>query len=375
MTARPPPETLAVLDALPCGVLQARADGTLLRVNQTFCRWIGHGEDELVGKRRFQDLLAIGARIFHQTHWTPLLQMQGSISEVKLDVLHRDGTKIPMVINAVRSLADGEELQEIAAFVARDRDIYERELLASRKRLEQVAAEAGRLEIEAKDRAVLAEQMVGIVSHDLRNPLSSIALATALLSRDPLTDAQRRTLGRIARASDRANRLITDLLDFTKARLGRGLPVQPESMDLHQAVAEGVSELAELHPGRALKHVRIGAGTCMADPQRLIQVVDNLVTNALSYGAADAPITVTSRGDAERCAISVHNFGPAIPPASQAAIFEAMVRGAEAMGGRRSVGLGLFIVREIAKSHGGSASVTSSEGEGTTFTVQLPRMP
>ena len=170
----PSPETQALFEEAACGLLQTDASGLVLRVNRTFCNWVGYAAGELVGRRKVQDLLTVGGRIFHQTHWAPLLQMQGSISEVKLAVVHRDGQSIPMLMNAIRRERDGSPVHEIATFVVRDRDKYERELLQSRKQLEVLVAEASRLHADAKDRALFAEQMVGIVSHDLRNPLSSI---------------------------------------------------------------------------------------------------------------------------------------------------------------------------------------------------------
>ena len=85
---------------MACGLIQTTADGTITRANVLFCKWVGYTAAELVGQRRFQDLLTVGGRIFHQTHWAPLLQMQGSISEVKLEVVVRDGTVVPIVVNA-----------------------------------------------------------------------------------------------------------------------------------------------------------------------------------------------------------------------------------------------------------------------------------
>src|SRR3954467_3941104 len=141
--------------------MQTSDDGLFHRANRTFCQWSGFSSEELVGRRRFQDLLTMGGRIFHQTHWAPLLRMQGSISEVKLELNQRDGTPIPIVVNAIRREQGGQMVHDIAAFVARDRDAYERELVASRRRLEELVAEANRLHAEARDRALFAEQMVG----------------------------------------------------------------------------------------------------------------------------------------------------------------------------------------------------------------------
>lgn len=349
-------------------------NGTFLRVNRTFCSWVGYSEQELVNRLKFQDLLNVGGRIFHQTHWAPLLAMQGSISEVKLELVQRDGVTLPVVINAiVRN--EGVKVHELAAYVARDRDKYERELVQSRKRLEELVAETRRLHDEANDRASFAEQMIGIVSHDLRNPISTIQTAAAMLSRAAPLPTQDRMVARIARAGQRADRLITDLLDFTQARLGAGLSVRAEPIELHELVAEAVEELALAHPGRSLRHVPNGAGDCRADASRLEQLVGNLVSNAVSYGRSDAPVTITSTIDTNDFSIAVHNLGPAIPPETLPTLFEPMTRGAQASASKRSVGLGLFIVSQVAKAHGGKTVVSSSAEAGTTFSASFPRDP
>lgn len=367
-----PTEASAAFDAAPCGLLQTAEDGCILRVNTVFCAWIGVEAAALVGVRRFQDLLTMGARIFHQTHWAPLLRMQGSISEVKLELRRHDGSTLPVVFNAVRRVNEGVTVHEIAAFVARDRDAYERELLRSRTRLEELVTELTRLRSEAQDRATAAEQMIGIVSHDLRNPLSSIRLATAVLNATQPSENQKRTLDRLDRATDRADHLISDLLDFTQARLGKGLSVVLASIDLHDVIGRAVEDLGLVYSRRALRHLRSGSGVCHGDGNRLAQLVGNLISNAMTYGDPNAPVTVTSSGADASCSIAVHNAGTPIPLEVQARVFQPMTRGTDTNAGR-SVGLGLFIVQEIARAHGGSMRVTSTAEDGTTFVATIPR--
>ena len=317
----------------------------------------------------------MGGRIFHQTHWAPLLQMQGSVSEVKLDLVHQDGTIIPMVLNAVASTDQGVTVHDIAIYVARDRDKYERELVQSRKRLEDAVTEANRLQIEAKDRAVFAEQMMGIVSHDLRNPLSSIQMAAVLLGRGGLPANLQRVVARISRGTERANKLIADLLDFTQARLGEGLAVTLEPVDLHVAVGETVEELAPVYPGRMLRHERSGDGLCLADTHRLAQLIGNLVTNAMAYGSPGSPVTVSSAIHSDTFVLAVHNHGSPIPHALQSGLFQPMARGTATGSAVRSVGLGLYIVNEIARAHRGRTEVESTAEAGTTFRAMFPRRP
>jgi PAS domain S-box-containing protein len=120
-----------------CGLVVTDARGTILRVNQTLCAWLGYSSAELVGQRRLQDLFTIGGKVFHQTHLAPLMQMQGSVAEVQLDMRHRAGHTLPMLLNSLRRTHAGEVYDETAIFIATDRRKYERELLQSRQNAEQ----------------------------------------------------------------------------------------------------------------------------------------------------------------------------------------------------------------------------------------------
>lgn len=366
------PEALAALDEAPCALARTTGSGIFVRVNAAFCGWLGYSADELVGIRKLQDLLTMGGKIFHQTHWVPLLQMQGSISEVRLELVRKDGARVPMIMNAIRRESEGVVIHDLAAFVARDRDKFEQELVAARKRLEVAVAEANALQNEAKDRALFAEEMVAIVSHDLRTPLSTISMSAEILGKSDPTAKQLRALDRITRAASRANRLTADLLDFTQARLGAGLAATPQAMDPHTAVRDTVEELAMAFPGRELRHARHGEGLGRADADRLAQLVVNLVSNAVAYGDPSSPVTVTSTARADSFSVAVHNFGGSLPVEGRAALFLPMVRGEGQGSGGRSVGLGLYIVSEIVKAHGGSVMVESDVIAGTTFTAHFP---
>ena len=367
------PDFQALFEDAACGLLQTDTDGTIREVNSTFCGWIGRSASELIGQHKVQDLFTMGGRIFHQTHWAPLLQIQGSVAEVQLEIVHRDGHALPMMMNAVRIERDGRARHHLAVFSAKDRHQYEKELLLARRRAEELLDELGRQRAIAEDRAVFAEQMIGIVSHDLRNPLSAIQMSAHLLARSDPTANQLRVLGRITHSASRADRLIADLLDFTQARVGDGLKVTPKAIDLHGLVADSIDELAIAFPDRVLSHQRSGEGSCRADADRLVQLIGNLVANAMVHGDVAAPVTVSSRVDASRFVIDVHNHGQPIPPELQARLFEPMARGHDVGTSGRSIGLGLFIVREIVRAHGGSVEVQSTPGAGTRFTAVFPR--
>ncbi|WP_426756423.1 hybrid sensor histidine kinase/response regulator [Myxococcus sp. Y35] len=229
---------------------------------------------------------------------------------------------------------------------------------------------------EMRARADFERQLIGIVSHDLRNPLSAITLAVSMmLQRGALDERQERQAQRIRNSADRATRMIRDLLDFTRARQGTGLPVYPQPMDLHEVVRSVLDEVHAGWPERHLEMERSGSGMGTWDPDRLAQLIGNLVGNALQYSPPGTPVRVTSRGDEDGVVLEVHNQGPPIPPERQSRIFEPLERATVRPEdhGRRSIGLGLYIVRSIVVAHGGTVEARSSEASGTTFTVRLPR--
>ena len=355
----------ALYEHAPCGLLVTDDDGLVLRANATFCGWAGIEAEALVGKRRFQDLLTVGGRIFHQTQWMPLLRMQGSVAEVKLDIQREGTAPLPMVMNAIRREHDGAMRHELALFIAKDRHAYERELLLSRKRAEQLLGE----QREARE---FAEQMMAIVSHDLRTPLGTIRAGTEVLRMIELPARYRPLLGNIHRATDRAVHLVNDLLDLTRARLGQPVALQRRAIDLHEIVGAHVDELAQAHPQARIEHLRNGDGHCMADPSRLGQLVGNLVSNAVAYGTAGAPIIVSTSTDEAGCSVRVRNAGAPIPEEARASLFQPMVRGTDVGAETRSVGLGLYIVGEVARAHGGEARLASSTSEGTEFETTFP---
>lgn len=225
----------------------------------------------------------------------------------------------------------------------------------------------------AEDRALFAEQMIGIVSHDLRNPLAAIKMAPNLLGRKELDTKSIQTLGYITHSVDRAQRLVADLLDFTLIQVGRGIAATLKPVDLHEVVAGCLEELRLAFPGHELIHERSGQGDFNADSDRLYQLIGNLVANAMAYGAADGGVSVSSRFEDQAIIIAVHNFGTPLPPELLGNLFEPMIRGSHDNAGLRSIGLGLFIVQEIAKAHDGEVAVTSTLEHGTTFTATFPR--
>ncbi|MGE1155535.1 PAS domain-containing sensor histidine kinase [Pseudomonas kitaguniensis] len=373
-----------LFDSAACALAVTAEDGTILQANARFSEWFGFSTAELCG-RRFQDLLTMGGRIFHQTHLAPMLRLRGGVSEVKLDMLHSDGRKVTVLLNGNKREQAGAVVYDLALFGTTDRDKYERELLNARNlaearlqertateiALQQAQAELSEAYAIAQRRALFAEQMVAIVSHDLKNPLTAIRMASDFLSRDQRTAKESQLLGHIAQSSERAQRMIADLLDFTQARVGHGITIKAAALDLHEVIQRAVDELRVAFPKATLEHRAEGTGQACLDADRVQQIIGNLVANSVAYGDLLRPITITSRLGAGGCEISVHNHGAVIPAALIAVLFEPMTRGTDQGSDVRSVGLGLYIVRELARVHGGDVAVSSCATNGTTFTVKF----
>ncbi len=232
-----------------------------------------------------------------------------------------------------------------------------------------------RAEAEVRRRAEFEQQLIGIVSHDLRNPLHVIGLSASTLLRHPerLDSRALRGLARIQAGAQRASRLIATLLDFTQARFGGGIPAKPEPADPHGLTRKVVDEVQAAFPERRIAFEHRGSGEARLDPDRIAQLLQNLIINALKYSPGETPVTVRSLVEEEQVVLEVHNLGPPISAEVMPRLFQPMQRGARGTTGDRSLGLGLYIVDQIVRAHRGSIEVKSTPEEGTLFRVRLPR--
>jgi signal transduction histidine kinase len=219
------------------------------------------------------------------------------------------------------------------------------------------------------------DQFLGVLSHDLRTPLGAVTAGAALLAL-PEDNPQRRmrVVTRIMKSAQRMERMIGDLLDLTRSRLGGSIPLSHRRTDLKELCEEVVLESSTARPDAVIRLDARGDLAGYWDPDRLAQVVSNLVGNAIQHGGG-TPVTVTAAEAGDAVILTVHNGGAAIPPQLMRSIFEPLARGSGEAREGGSIGLGLFIAREIVSAHGGDIGVTSSSDHGTTVTARLPRMP
>ncbi|MDP2139818.1 MAG: sensor histidine kinase [Gammaproteobacteria bacterium] len=219
---------------------------------------------------------------------------------------------------------------------------------------------------------------LAILGHDLRNPLAALKLVAYVLSKNESLDVKSSEMAQeMIGTVDQMDGLILDLLDFALSRMGHGIPIVKAEMNLERLCRNGVAGMQTAHPLRTIRCTTQGDLDGTWDSRRLWQVMSNLLSNAIQYGAKDSPIDVTVTGEASDVLINVHNEGKPIPPNRIISLFRPMSRRLNLGNVHRadSIGLGLYIVHEIVAAHAGSVQVKSSLETGTDFTVRLPRQP
>ncbi|MBB4115775.1 PAS domain-containing sensor histidine kinase [Rhizobium anhuiense] len=368
----PPAEDLEDLyENAPCGYLSLQPDGRIVKVNRTLSAWIGIPVDQLLGKR-LHDLLNMPGRIFYETHFAPLLRMQGFFNEVALDLVTSDGRKLPVLANAMeRRAEDGALLfTRVTMFQAAERRRYERELVDARAAADAASAMVkSQLELE-QETAELREQFIAILGHDLRNPLASIAAAARMLRKEEQTDRATKILDLMQGSVIRMSGLIDNVLDFARGQLGGGITLKRQVEDLEPILRQVIDELRSSHPDRAIEVSIEFDGPINCDSGRIGQLVSNLLGNALTHGTPDEPVRFSAATDEQRLELWIANGGAPISSDAMTGLFQPFFKG-EAGTSQRGLGLGLHIASEIARAHGGTIMV-SSDDEETRFTFVMP---
>ena len=216
------------------------------------------------------------------------------------------------------------------------------------------------------------DRFIGILGHDLRNPINSISVSAGLLATQGLNEKQQGTIARILRSAQRLDRMVTDILDFARGRLGSPMPLTLAPANLAGLVREVVDEVKATHAEIEIRFDSDGDLSGSWDGERIKQMASNLLINAVQHGSGDK-VGVTAMGKPDSVQLEVHNDGPPIAPEMIATIFDPLVQVGDPNKERTGLGLGLFIVKEIVSVHGGTITVKSTQERGTTFSVLLPR--
>jgi PAS domain S-box-containing protein len=376
MTSNERHSEASVPDVSQAGPLDAREflnlahDAMIVRDMQKHIAFWNRGAERLYGWRQDEVL----GKSVHELLQTKFPRPLEELREELLDtgrwegiLVHtaKDGRRI--TVESRWSVARGRThaVLEINRDISNYQSVVE---MLARERVARTEAESRHSESERihKER----EFFIGALGHDLRNPLNAIGMAAALLLRRGDGSAEAMKAGnRILSNVDTMTRMVGQLLDFARARHGNGIPIERAAMSLHDVCREVIAN-AEVH-GHAhrIRLETAGSGLGLWDHDRLMQVVDNLLFNALQHGAADQPVRVwVGPAGADRLRLTIHNHGNVIPPELLPRIFDPF----RTLQHRRGLGLGLYIAEQIVKGHGGTIDVRSSADGGTTFTVELP---
>ncbi|HYH83546.1 MAG TPA: ATP-binding protein [Longimicrobium sp.] len=424
-----------LLDHAPVGFVSFADDGAITAANATLAAMLGHAPGALEG-RRLETILSLGARMFYQTHFFPMVRMHGRAEEVFLVLRAADGTNVNVLCNAARVERGGAWANDCVLMEVKERAKFENELLQARReadrmrmevqehseelhaineQLEQQAIElelqqqqlqeaAAEMESQAEqlqatndalvERGVELERQraaadeanraksafLAVMSHELRTPLNAIGGYVQLMEmgiHGPVTEAQLEALSRVARSQKHLLRLINDVLELARIESGR-VDFVLETVDVAVLMADVTPMVEPQMDAKSLAFaVSVPEGTAVyADREKVQQIVINLLSNALKFtpDGGRVAVDVTRRtGEPEMVLLSVEDSGIGILPEKQASVFEPFVQ-VDMSRTRRSEGsgLGLAISRDLARGMGGDLAVRSEEGKGSTFTLWLP---
>jgi signal transduction histidine kinase len=342
----------AIVDQVSEGIIMADATGTLRLVNGAAQR-LGAVVGTPIGK-----WAAFGLR---DAEGRPLPDDQMPLSRALR------GETVRLVMQAPASEGSFRALSAVALPLRHADGSLRGAVMTFRDETERVHREA-----EQQQAAHFRERFIGILGHDLRSPLSAITAGAALILRTPdAPDPALAAAARIAASGDRMARMISDLLDFTQARLGGGLAVSRKPADLGEVARAVVDEVSAANPSRSIALEVRGDVKGPFDSDRIAQLVSNLLENAVAHAPQGDRIAVTVSGKGGNVEIAVENGGPPIPENERATLFDPFRRGS---GPRESkgLGLGLFIVEQIARAHGGGVQLEVHAGR-TVFRAVLQR--
>ena len=251
------------------------------------------------------------------------------------------------------------------------------DLMRFNESIDQALTEAAARYTEEMDKS--RELFLGILGHDLRNPLGAISgfAELQLLTKTP--DRHAHFASQILICAGRMSHMITDLIELTRVRLGTGLSINPTHTCMRHICTNVTEEMRSIYPNRFFKLKCAEELPGEWDEAKLSQVLSNLLGNAIQHGAIDSPVTVTAKKDKGEVVLSVHNEGASIPAEILPKLFDCLFQGAPgqraADDNSTSLGLGLYIAKEIIAAHGGTIEVQSSDNDGTTFVARFPCKP
>lgn len=353
-------------DSAPFAYVSTLADGIIVQANQAFYQLTGLGAAETLGKKRFQSLLTLAGKVFHDTHFMPLLQMQGHVSELAFDMVTRDGRRAAVLVNSKLSTGRTPVLVRTLIMEAHGRRAYEQELLAEMRKAEEAL--------------VAKTALLNTLSHEIRTPLGVIGMATQILRRNELTADQEKYIGIIASSSNRMLEVVNDILDYSRITQGK-LALVLREFNLRELVESLIESFTVKIDNRSI-YIRGDIAPAiptmvMGDPVKLRQVLTNLVGNAVKFtdrGGVTVSVRMLGSSAGETALqFDVADTGIGIAPSRLSRLFKDFSQADDDIemkyGGS---GLGLSISMKLVELFGGTIRVQSEPDRGSVFSFSIP---
>lgn len=349
----------------PCGYLSTNVDGIIVQINNTLLSWLGYERQEIISNKRLDNLLNVGGKIYFQTHFMPLLEMQGFVYEISMELIGKDAAKIPVLINANKVTdQDGEGIYRFSILDITQRKQYEKELLLARKEAEEKNKKLKQVNEDL-------ERFGNKISHDLQAPMNTLSGILYLFKEQELLKKGKQSedlVKQIERITNQMRFMIRDLLEYSKSEDKKEF----EPVSMNEALNKSI-EL--LHNDIKRSHAKIEASdlpVVNAIESQMTSLCLNLLSNAIKYRSEEDPvISISYKKEGKFYKFSVKDNGLGIRKKDQPRIFGFLERlhdNSEIEG----KGIGLFIIKRIVESHNGTIGVTSTPGKGSTFYFTLP---
>lgn len=350
----------------PCGYLSVRTDGRIIKMNTTLLNWLNFQRNEVISKKSFQELLGRGGEIYFESHLKTLLQVQGEVSEIYLELKGKGEILLPVLLNAkrVKNLSTDQSIYRITVLDISQRKLYEKELLKARNKAEEALNRLSQINTEL-------ERFAQRASHDLQAPLKTISGIISLIENKELIKPEsklKKLFSIITKNTGRMKMMIDDLLEYSKID---GEKANFEAVSLQDVCSEAIELLSESENDQ-VKFTVSNLPEVYGVKIQLLHLFLNLFSNSIKYRSEDPPaINVYCQELTDNYQIFVKDNGIGFEQKYKDQVFDFMER-LHNYDSIEGTGIGLSTCKRIVENHGGKIGVDSEPGKGSTFYFTLP---
>ncbi|PRY84643.1 ATP-binding protein [Mongoliibacter ruber] len=350
----------------PCGYLSLDKKGVITKANLTLCNWLGYSPIELQGLFTFQDLLSVGGKIYFETHFLPLLQLEGQASEINFEIIAKNRDKLPVLVNGTKVTFDNKIIGFRLTIVdISQRKQYEKELLKAKKLAEENALKLSEKNIEL-------ERFSNVVSHDLKSPIRTLSGLLEIMEKKGFLNMEEESIKIQKIIKDNLKRISVLVDDLMEQTLSEKETEYNEIVDLNEVV-ETVKEMLGDEIQKSSTQINIEVLPYVrGNKNQVIRLIQNLIMNAIKYRSeADPRIQIFCNVTDNMATVELRDNGIGFDPIFKDRIFEYMKRlhSPDKIPGS---GIGLYSCKKIVESHGGKIQAESEPGQGATFVFTLP---